>query len=153
MAAGHQLAAKRTLSVEWTATVARVEECFAWRRRLRAPVNAQGIVRGLFNQSAENTGGEPETGAASALQERHVADLPMAQTRQLAAGRADQRRLLAGQRLGTQGQSAMVAEPGPIAYAGETFWADGVQVLFVEREVGPAVTTGSAALFARRAAR
>ena len=149
----HSSAAHRTLPVQRAALFGRVGGSGRLLRCMQSPILDRDSLRCLLNQIFEDVDAQPEAGAASALHQGGVADLPVAQTGRLSAGRAKELRLLTDRRFRPQGEAAMMAEFRPIAHAGKTPRADGVEVLLMEREVGSAVAAGGAAFFPRRAAR
>ena len=153
LAGVHQLAADRTLAVHRATLRVGIERRGPTRRGVEPEILGRQVGRGLLDQMLQDVRPQPEPGAAAALHQGHVADLPAAEARHFPADRAGKFRFLAGQSFRTQRQTAMMAELGPIAYPRETLRTDRIEVSFVEGEVGSAMGTSHAALLSRRAAR
>jgi len=94
---------------------------------------------GFRGKSLERWVKQPQPGAALALQRRDGAPGAAGERVSRSAGGAKQFRGLAGDHFRANRLAAEVAEPRVAADARETMRANGIEIAFVEREIGAAV--------------
>jgi hypothetical protein len=110
-------------------------------------------LAGMFDQLLENGIFDPKTRADMALHQSKPADRTVEKPPITATRWTDQWRVDDIQRFSRQWLAAMIAKPGMIANPREATWANRIEVLLMEREIGVAEFAPPAAVMPRRAAR